>query len=198
MSGFISGVVLAAGTASRLGAPKQLLPWRGTTLLEWVVRQAENSPLDEVIAIVGHESAAVRQKVRFERARIVEAPDFHKGCSASIRAGLEEISPNADAAVLILGDQPGIQSAALAAVIEGWRSIQAPVVRISYRGQSGHPVLLSRTIFPEIRELHGDKGVWRLLEAHPGWVHEIEMDLPSPADINRWEDYEKSASTTEP
>jgi molybdenum cofactor cytidylyltransferase len=197
VSAFVSGLVLAAGTASRLGVAKQLLPWRGTTLLEWVVRQAENSPLDEVIVIVGHESAAVRHQVCFERARIVEAPDFHEGCSASIRAGLEEVSPNAEAAVLILGDQPGIQSDALAAVIEGWRKIQSPVVRISYRGQSGHPVLLSRTIFTEIRELHGDKGVWRLLEAHPGWVREIEMDLPSPSDINRWEDYAKLASTTE-
>ena len=197
MSVCVSGLVLAAGTSSRLGAPKQLLPWCGTTLLEWVVRQAENSPLDEVIVIVGHESAAVRHRVGFERARIVEAPDFHEGCSASIRAGLEEVSPNAEAAVLILGDQPGIQSAALAAVIDGWRNIQSPVVRISYRGQSGHPVLLSKTIFDEIRELHGDKGVWRLLEAHPEWVREVEMNLPSPADINRWEDYAKLASTTE-
>ena len=109
MSVCVSGLVLAAGTSSRLGAPKQLLPWRGTTLLEWVVRQAENSPLDEVIVIVGHESSAVRHKVGFERARIVEAPDFHEGCSASIRAGLEEVSPNAEGAVLILGDQPGIK-----------------------------------------------------------------------------------------
>jgi molybdenum cofactor cytidylyltransferase len=195
VSVFVSGLVLAAGTASRLGVLKQLLPWRGTTLLEWFVRQAENSPLDEVIVVVGHESAAVRHKVCFERARIVEAPDFHEGCSASIRAGLEVVSPNAEAAVLILGDQPGIQSGALAAVIEGWRNIQSSVVRISYRGQSGHPVLLSKTIFAEIRELHGDKGVWRLLEAHPEWVHEMEMDLSPPADINRWEDYAKLAAT---
>jgi len=197
VSAFVSGLVLAAGTATRLGVPKQLLPWRGTTLLEWVVRQAENSPLDEVIVIVGHESAAVRHEVSFERARIVEAPDFREGCSASIRAGLEEVSPNAEAAVLILGDQPGIQPAALAAVIEGWRNSRSSVVRISYRGQPGHPVLFSKTIFAEIQELHGDKGVWRLLEAHPEWVREIETDLPSPADINNWEDYRKLASTTE-
>jgi molybdenum cofactor cytidylyltransferase len=197
VSDFVSGLVLAAGTASRLGVPKQLLPWRGTTLLEWVVRQAENSPLHEVIVIVGHESASVRHKVCFERARLVEAPDFHEGCSASIRAGLEEVSPNAEAAVLILGDQPGMQSDTLAAVIDGWRNKRSSVVRVSYRGRSGHPVLLSRTIFAEIRKLHGDKGVWRLLEAHPEWIHEIAMDLASPADINRWEDYAKSASTTE-
>ena len=76
MSAFVSGLVLAAGTASRLGVAKQLLPWRGTTLLEWVVRQAENSPLDEVIVIVGHESAAVRHQVCFERARIVGSAGF--------------------------------------------------------------------------------------------------------------------------
>jgi len=197
VSVFASGLVLAAGTASRLGVPKQLLPWRGTTLLEWVVRQAENSPLDEVIVIVGHESAAIRDKVSFERARIVEAPGFHEGCSASIRAGLEQVSASAEAAVLILGDQPGIETAALAAVIEGYRISQSPVVRISYRGQPGHPVLLSRKIFAEVQALHGDKGVWKLLEAHPQWVREIEMDLPSPADINRWEDYTKLASATD-
>jgi len=197
VSVFASGLVLAAGTASRLGVPKQLLPWRGTTLLEWVVRQAENSPLDEVIVVVGHESAAIRDKVSFERARIVEAPGFHEGCSASIRAGLEQVSASAEAAVLILGDQPGIETAALAAVIEGYRISQSPVVRISYRGQPGHPVLLSRKIFAEVQALHGDKGVWKLLEAHPQWVREIEMDLPSPADINRWEDYTKLASATD-
>ena len=197
MSVFASGLVLAAGTASRLGVPKQLLPWRGTTLLEWVVRQAENSPLDEVIVVVGHESAAIRDKVSFERARTVEAPGFHEGCSASIRAGLDQVSASAEAAVLILGDQPGIETAALAAVIEGYRISQSPVVRISYRGQPGHPVLLSRKIFAEVQALHGDKGVWKLLEAHPQWVREIEMDLPSPADINRWEDYTKLASATD-
>jgi molybdenum cofactor cytidylyltransferase len=197
MSGFVSGLVLAAGTASRLGVPKQLLPWRGTTLLEWVVRQAEASPLDEVIVVVGHESAALRHKVTFERARIVEAPDYHEGCSASIRAGLEAVSPNAEAAVLVLGDQPGIQPAALESVIEEWRRSEAAVVRVSYRGRPGHPVLLSRTIFAEVRQLRGDKGVWRLLEAHPEWVREIAMDLPSPADINRWEDYTKLSSSTE-
>ena len=189
MSVFVSGLVLAAGTASRLGTPKQLLPWRGTTLLEWVVRQAESAPLDEVIVILGHESESVRQRVSFERARIAEAPGFNEGCSASIRAGLAEISPDAEAAVLILGDQPGIQPAAVAGVIEEFRKTQSPVVRISYRGQPGHPLLLSKKIFANVRELHGDKGVWRLIEAHPEWIREIDMDLPSPADINRWEDY---------
>jgi len=190
MSGLISGLVLAAGTSSRLGKQtKQLLPWRGTTLLGWVIRQAEISPLDEVVVVVGHETEEVRRSMDLKRARFVEAHDFKQGCTASIRAGLEAIDPKAEAAVLILGDQPEIESETIAAVVEGWRRMQVPVVRVSYRGRSGHPMLFSKALFEQLQALHGDKGVWKLLDAHPEWVREIEVDRPYPADINTWENY---------
>ena len=193
MSAFVSALILAAGRSTRLGVmPKQLLPWRGTTLLEWVVRQVENSPLDEVLVVLGHESEEVRRRVSLIRSRFIEAPEFQEGCSASIRNGLRAVSPEAEAAVLILGDQPEIETAAIRAVVDGWDRLRSPVVRISYRGHSGHPVLVSRTIFPQIEALRGDKGVWKLLEAHPEWVQEIELDLPPPRDVNKWEDYVKS------
>jgi len=136
MSGFVSGLVLAAGTSSRLGEKtKQLLPWRGTTLLGWVIRQAEISPLDEVVVVIGHDAEEVRRSVALKRARFVEARDFHQGCTASIRAGLEGLDPKAEAAVLILGDQPGIESRTIAAMVEGWQQMQTPVLRVSYRGR---------------------------------------------------------------
>ena len=190
MNAFVSGLILAAGKSTRLGAgPKQLLPWRGTTLLEWVVRQVESSTLDEVLVILGHQSEEVRRRVSLVRSRFVETPDFGEGCSASIRNGLNAVSAKAEAAVLILGDQPEIETAAIRAVVEGWDRSRSPVVRVSYRGLSGHPVLVSRTIFPHIEVLRGDKGVWKLLEAHPEWIQEIELDLPHPRDVNTWEDY---------
>ena len=190
MSACVSGLILAAGKSTRLGAgPKQLLPWRGTTLLEWVVRQVESSSLDEVLVVVGHQSEEVRGRVSLVRSRFVETPDFGEGCSASIRNGLKAVSPKAEAAVLILGDQPEIDAAAIRAVVDGWDRLRSPVVRVSYRGHSGHPVLVSRTIFTEIEALRGDKGVWKLLEAHPEWIQEIELDLPPPRDVNTWEDY---------
>lgn len=190
VSAFVSGLILAAGKSTRLGAgPKQLLPWRGTTLLEWVVRQVESSPLDEVVVVLGHQSEEVRRHVSLVRSRFAETPDFGEGCSASIRNGLNAVSAKAEAAVLILGDQPEIETAAIRAVVEGWDRSHSPVVRVSYRGHSGHPVLVSRTIFPHIEVLRGDKGVWKLLEAHPEWIQEIELDLPHPRDVNTWEDY---------
>jgi len=195
MSGFVSGLVLAAGTSSRLGnQPKQLLAWRGTTLLEWVVRQAESSPLDEVLVVVGHEAAELRQRVTLRRARFVEAGDFHQGCTASIRAGLATLDAETEAVVLILADQPEVESAIVASVIEGWRRRRAPAIRTSYRGHPGHPLLFCRTLFGHLQALHGDKGVWKLLDAHPEWVREVPIDQPLPANINTWDDYRQLTS----
>lgn len=195
MSDFVSGLVLAAGTSSRFGEQtKQLLPWRGTTLLGWVVQQAELSPLDEVIVIVGHEALEIQRAVEVRTARFVEASDFHQGCTASIRAGLEAIDPKAAASVLILGDQPGIDSKTIAALLEGWEKTARPVVRASYRGLSGHPILFAKELFGKLKALHGDKGVWKLLEAHPQWIAEVEVDRPFPGNINTWEDYAKLVS----
>jgi molybdenum cofactor cytidylyltransferase len=197
MSGMVSGLILAAGTSSRLGEQtKQLLPWQDTTMLGWVVRRAEASILDEVVVVVGHEAEAIRRHVALQRARFVEAPDFHEGCTSSIRAGLEALHPRSEGVVLILGDQPGIECEIIAAVVEGWRHFQTPIVRVSYRGRSGHPMLFTKELFGQLRVLHGDKGVWKLCDAHPKWVHEVEVDRPYPGDVNTWEDYSKLISVS--
>jgi len=196
MSGFVSGLVLAAGTSSRLvEKTKQLLPWKGTTLVEWVIRQVEASPLDEVIVIVGHKADELRSKVTLTRARFVEAPGFHEGCTASIRSGLEALDARAEAVALVLGDQPGIESATIAAAIDFWRRTEAPAVRVSYRGRPGHPLVFAKNLFGELKALHGDKGVWKLLDLHREWVREVEIDKPYPGDINTWEEYTKLSST---
>jgi molybdenum cofactor cytidylyltransferase len=198
MSGLVSGLVLAAGTSSRLGEQtKQLLPWQDTTMLGWVVRRVEASSLDEVVVVVGHEAEAIRRRVALQRARFVEAPDFHEGCTSSIRAGLEALHSESEGVVLILGDQPGIESETIAAVVAGWRRTQRPIVRVSYRGRSGHPMLFARALFGQLKVLHGDKGVWKLCDAHPDWVYEVEVDHPYPGDVNTWADYARLTAASQ-
>ena len=190
MSGVVSGLILAAGTSSRLGEQtKQLLPWQDTTMLGWVVRRVEASLLDDVVVVVGHDAAEIRRHVGLQRARFVEAPDFHEGCTSSIRAGLEALHPQSAAVVLVLGDQPGIESEIIASVVEGWQHVQRPIVRVSYRSRSGHPMLFAKALFGQLKALHGDKGVWKLCDAHPEWVHEVKVDQPYPGDVNTWADY---------
>ena len=197
MNGAVSGIVLAAGTSSRLGVQtKQLLPWRDTTMLGWVLERAEASLLDEVVVVVGHDAEAIRHHVVLQRARFVEALDFHEGCTSSLRAGLQALHPQSAAVVLILGDQPGIESKTIAALVEGWRHWQSPIVRVSYRGRSGHPMLFAEALFGHLNALHGDKGVWKLCDAHPEWVHEVEVDQPYPGDVNTWDDYTSLTSAS--
>jgi molybdenum cofactor cytidylyltransferase len=101
----------------------------------------------------------------------------------------------AEAVVLALGDQPGIESATIAAAIDFWRRAEAPAVRVSYRGRPGHPLVFAKDLFPELQALHGDKGVWKLLDAHSEWVRQVEIDKPYPGDINTWAEYTRLSPT---
>ena len=106
MTKFISGLILAAGTSSRMGQPKQLLPFRGTILLDWVMAQAESaSALDEVIVVLGRAADEIRPRLRNTRARVIINPVFTEGCSGSYKAGMATIDPRAEA-VMVLRD-PG-------------------------------------------------------------------------------------------
>ena len=114
MSAYISGLVLGAGGSSRLGQPKQLLPYRGTILLDWVVSQAEAaSSLDEVTVVLGGAASKVQDQLTLTRANVVLNPDFGEGCSSSYQAGLAALDQRADAVVVLLGDQPGVSLAGL-------------------------------------------------------------------------------------
>jgi molybdenum cofactor cytidylyltransferase len=186
----VSGLVLAAGTSTRLGHPKQLLPFRGTTLLGWVLAQATASrALDEVIVIIGSSAEAVRQHVAVPGVRVVENPDFGEGCSASYRAGLGALASGTDAVAVLPGDMVGLESAVIDAVVEGWRQGGEPIVAADYRGRLGHPLVFAHTLFGELAALHGDKAAWKLLDGHAARVGAVAVDRPYPMDVNTPEDY---------
>lgn len=191
MRRFVSGLILAAGGSSRLGQPKQLLPFRGGTLLGWVVSQvAGASGLDEVIVVLGGAEAEVRRRVDFGRARIVENPEFGQGCTSSYRAGIGALDPRSEAVTVLLGDQPGIEAVVADRVVGMWRQSGDPIVLASYEGRLGHPIVFARSVFGHLLELKGDKAAWKILDAHPEWVHAVPVDRPLPADVNTWQDYD--------
>ena len=187
---FVSGLVLGAGGSSRLGQPKQLLPYRGTTLLGWVISQAEETPtLDEVTVVLGGAVEEVRAQLELRRAKVVVNPLFGEGCSSSYKAGLAALDPRAAALVILPGDQPSVSTEAIDRVIAEWQTSGAWIVVTSYQGQRGHPLLFSRELFPRLAELHGDKAAWKLTD-HAEWVREVKVDQPLPKDVDTWQDYE--------
>jgi len=150
-------------------------------MLGWVVRRAEASLLDDVVVVVGHDADAIRRHVVLQRARFVVAPDFHEGCTSSIRAGLEVLQPQSEAVVLILGDQPGIESDIIAAVVEGWRHMQSPIVRVSYRGRSGHPMLFAKAQFGQLKASTGTRAYGSSVMRIPSGCTRLRSTTPTLA-----------------
>jgi molybdenum cofactor cytidylyltransferase len=187
----ISGVVLAAGTSSRLGRPKQLLELEGRPLLQHVVDAAVASGLDEVVVVLGHESERIASALTLPPGTwVVINRDYEAGQSTSLRAGLDSVDPRAGAAAVLLGDQPGLTSAAIRKVLDAWRESDAPIVRALWQGTPGHPVILARSEWEFVGKLEGDRGA-RDLIAGSGRAEVIEMDEPPVADVDTWEQYEK-------
>lgn len=189
---FLTGLVLAAGSSKRLGQPKQLLPYRGTTLLGWALAQAEASPaLDEVLLILGHASESILASTTLGRARPVLNPEFGEGCAASYRAGIANADPRAEGVMILLSDQPGVDVEAIEKVAAAWRDQTEAhsIVIASYQAVPGHPLLFDRQLFPDLAALHGDKAAWKLVDQHPDWVRTVEIGRPLPKDVDTWADY---------
>jgi molybdenum cofactor cytidylyltransferase len=194
MRKFISGLVLGAGASSRFGGPKQLLPYRGSTLLGWVVNQAQQARgLDEVIVVLGRAADEIREKVLFGNAKVVENPVFGEGCASSYRAGIAALDPRSDAIMIILGDQPGVDPETIDRVADEWRQGDGQVALASYRGRKGHPMLFAKPLFGQLAGLHGDKAAWKLVDANPDLVRIIPFDRPFPEDIDTPEDFVRAA-----
>ena len=192
MRQFISGLILGAGASQRLGPPKQLLPFRDTTMLGWVVRQAQRATgVDELIVVLGRAADEVRERVDFGTACVVENKVFTEGCSSSYRAGLAALNPESQAIMIVLGDQPGITPDVIDTLAEEWRRTEALIALCSYNGRKGHPMIFSKAMFEQLEGLHGDKAAWKLVDANADRVHEVHFDLPFPDDINTAADFER-------
>jgi molybdenum cofactor cytidylyltransferase len=188
--GSVTGIVLAAGTSSRLGRPKQLLDLGGKPVLQHVLDAAAASTLDQIVLVLGHGAEEVAAKVRMPaRGATVVNLEFAEGQATSLRAGLRAANPDAAAAVFLLGDQPGIRPRAIGAVVAAWRAGSGPAVQAAYEGRPAHPTLFDRSVWPELEGAVGDEGARGVLAAHPEWRSAVEVGGSPPEDIDTEEDY---------
>jgi molybdenum cofactor cytidylyltransferase len=183
----ICGVVLAAGTASRFGGTKQIVPVDGKPLVAHAVDAFRAAGVDEVLVVVGHDEQAVRAVLPPD-VGVVANPAYRDGQATSLAAALHAVSDSSEAAVILLADQPGITGGDVVALIEGFRQTRSQIVRLAFTDGPG-PALLSREIYAEAGHLHGDAGARVLMASHPEWVHTVTIDRPAPRDIDTQEDF---------
>lgn len=186
----IAGIVMGAGRSSRFGTPKQLLALGDTTGLGQVVANANASALDRVIVVLGRAAEDVRDSFDPGRAEVVENTAYATGCASTILTGLDAAG-DCEAVALLLGDMPGVAPDVIDRAVDAWLSARPWAAIVSWRGTPGHPFLFARPAFPDLRALHGDKGVFALLERHPDRVLRVPVDAPLPPDVDRPEDYDR-------
>jgi molybdenum cofactor cytidylyltransferase len=185
---FVAGLVLAAGGSSRLGRPKQLLPFGDATLLDHTVATARACAFDQLLVALGGAADEVRARADLSGTHVVVNDAYGEGCSSSIAAAMDALDPRADALVLLLGDQPGVTRDTVAALLAGRGDAALAVCR--YDDGLGHPFCFSRALFGTLRGLHGDKGVWKLVASGGEAVAQVPVDGPVPIDVDTWADYE--------
>lgn len=154
----VVGIILAAGESKRLGKTKQLLPWRGQSLIRHVACNALDAGLSDVVVVTGNNVSKIEGVLQDLELTFIYNAEWRKGQSTSVKAGLRALPPDIGAVIFILADQPRV-SAKLMQVLVGehrksMNSVVAPVVD----GQRVNPVLFDRRTFSDLFELEGDTG----------------------------------------
>ena len=186
----IAVVVLAAGTSSRMGRQKLLLPvGEGRALLRLSVERVLAGGLDDVVVVLGRDADEVAAALSGLPVRTVLNPRYAEGQSTSLRAGLGALRPGTEAVVVALGDQPLPDPGLIGRLVAVFRDTRRPVVAPRYRDGRGNPVLFAAALFDELRAVTGDQGGRGVIAADPGRVAEVVVDTPMPADIDTWADY---------
>jgi molybdenum cofactor cytidylyltransferase len=183
----IPAIVLAAGQATRFGRPKQLVVLGEKPLLQHVLDNLTLSKIDIIVVVLGAYATEIREQIQFGRACTILNPDYADGMSTSIQAGLRAIE--AEAAMIVLADQPFVTARTFDALIDEYRRVKPSVVLPTFHGSRGNPVIVDRSLFAEMMEIRGDIGFRSIFGNHPVHLLPVDdrgvvQDIDTPEDIN--------------
>lgn len=185
-------IILAAGNSSRLGRPKQLLPYQGKTLLAHVVTEALAADLQPVVVVTGAHRAEIENSLRGQAVAIAYNPDWETGMASGIVAGLRKglsVEPHLPGLIVAVCDQPYISAELLGSLIKKQAVSGKGLIASVYSETMGTPVLFDDRYFTELSFLSGDAGAKQLLRRYPGDVATVFFPNGS-IDIDTEEDYQ--------
>jgi molybdenum cofactor cytidylyltransferase len=188
----IGAIVLAAGGSSRMGTAKQLLIFKGKTLLRRAVEVAVESGCSPVVVVLGQDAERMRLEIKSPPAIVVINSNWQQGIGGSIRVGIEHVEQNAvlDGVMITLCDQPLIDASVLRRLLDVYKTGAGPMVAASYGGTLGVPAIFSKKYFASLRQLPVNGGAKQILmrdslDVTPFPVDEALMDVDTPADYQR-------------
>ena len=185
-------VILAAGSSSRLGEPKQLLDYDDKNLLQHTIDTAYYSESETVIVVLGANANLIENKIDKKEAHIIENKEWKEGMASSVRTGLNEllkISPETDAVIFMVCDQPHISGIIIDGLIRIQRNSGKSMVTCDYGEAIGPPALFHRSLFNELMQLKGDVGARKIIQQHQDEVAKL-LFTEGKIDIDTKEDYD--------
>ncbi len=188
----VAAVLLAAGESTRMGRPKPLLPWEGTTLVQYQVTSLLGGGVDEVCVVTGAASDAVTRLFPDSRnVRVVPNPDFRLGKTTSVRAGVRAVCVTAEAIVILAVDQPR-PAWVIKRVVDRHFDAGAPVTSPRYRGRGGHPLVFDAGLRQELLNItETNQGIREVVRRHADRMNHVEFDTRVVRlDINTPDSYE--------
>ncbi|MCW3055617.1 MAG: hypothetical protein JWN14_4787 [Chthonomonadales bacterium] len=187
-------VLLAAGGSTRLGTPKQLLPYQGKSLLRQAAESAVASECRPIMVVLGAHADSCLHELRDLPVSTVINTDWADGMGASLHLGVktllkESLSP-LDALIVILCDQPLLTFGTLNALIDAYNTTSRRIIASTYGEFSGVPALFHNSLFPELLKLHGAQGARQILQHYPHEIHKVafaggSIDIDTAADYER-------------
>lgn len=190
MQGLVTAVVLAAGAAERMGEPKLLLPFEGSTILNTTLASIEASDVDRVIVVTGANADLVEASVVAERALVVRNPDYRRGNMSSFVTATAT-DPEASGFILIPGDLPTMQTGVVNQMVGLWRELKPWAAVTAYVDRVAHPFLVSRGALDTATHTVGERVLGRLLiESDDERIVHLVVPTRAPRDVNTPADYQ--------
>lgn len=184
---------MAAGSSSRLGRPKQLLSFRGTTLLQHTIDQAKIIDVGPVVLVTGAFHEKIFEETNTQGLNVVHNDFWQDGMTSSIICGLKKainLSPEIDAAIILMCDQPFLSSSVLLEMIEAYMSTGKEIIQCKYGDNYGPPVLFDQSLFTSIMALTDKNGARNIIRQHPEKVAFVSfpdgcIDIDTDADFEK-------------
>ena len=186
----INAIVLAAGESKRMGIPKPLLRFGGTSFLGQIISILRGADVDRITVVLGAQAQMVQESIDLSAVDVVVNEDYRRGQLSSLIGGLKIVPPQTDAILLCLADNPLITSETVNRVVGAFRETGSPIVVPVFNGRRGHPALFARPMFDELLNAPPEKGARHVVQSSEDKV--FEVDVPEPgvlARIDTPEDY---------
>ena len=189
--GPVAGILLAAGTSSRMGSNKLFLELNGESVVRGAVRRGLAGGLSPLLVVLGHEPDKARREIEDLPCRWMLNPLYEQGINSSLKRGIEAVPPEARAAMVLLADMPFVSPEMIAAMIARYRGSTAPLVVSDYEGVNAPPILYDRGLFPELLAMTGEGCGRQVVRNHRGEAEVSTWPAAALADIDVPDDYDR-------